>query len=99
MRKTIATLLAGAALIAVSGTAAARVDVGISLGIPAPVYVAPPPPVVYAPPVYVPPRPVYYAPPPVYYAPPPVYYGPPAVVYRGGGYYRGWHGRGHGHWR
>jgi hypothetical protein len=58
MRKTIATLLAGAALIGISGTAAARVDVGISFGIPAPVYVAPPPPV-----VYVPPRPGYVAPP------------------------------------
>ncbi|HEX2824735.1 MAG TPA: virulence factor [Burkholderiales bacterium] len=94
MRKTIATLLAGAALIGISGTAAARVDVGISLGFPAPVYVAPPPPV-----VYVPPRPVYVAPPaPVYYAPAPVYYGPPAVIYRGG---RGWGHRHHhrGHWR
>jgi len=93
MRKTIATLLAGATLIGLSGTAAARVDVGISLGIPAPVYVAPrpyyaPPPVVYAPP------PVYYAPAPVYYNPAPVYYGPPAVVY-GRGYYRGHHR----HWR
>ena len=93
MRKTIAALLAGAALIGISGTAAARVDVGISLGIPAPVYYAPRP--VYAPPavVYAPP-PAYYAPAPVYYAPPPVYYGPPAVVY-GRGYYRGHHR----HWR
>ena len=97
MRKTIATLLAGAALIGISGTAAARVDVGISLGFPAPVYVAPPPAVVYAPPAYVAPRPVYVAPPaPVYYAPAPVYYGPPAVVYRRGGW--GHHHR-HGHWR
>ena len=94
MRKTIAALLAGAALIGISGTAAARVDVGISVGIPAPVYYAPRPAVVYAPPVYAPP-PVYYATPaPVYYAPPPVYYGPPAVVY-GRGYYRGHHR----HWR
>jgi hypothetical protein len=94
MRKRIATLLAGAALIGLSGTAAARVDVGISLGIPAPVYVAPPPPV-----YYVPPRPVYVAPPaPVYYAPAPVYYGPPTVYY---GPPRHGHWRHHhrGHWR
>ena len=92
MRKSIAALLAGAALIGISGTAAARVDVGISLGIPAPVYYAPRPAVVYAPPapVYYAPAPVYYAPPaPVYYGPPPVYYGPPR------GYYR----HGHRHWR
>ena len=77
MRKSIASLLVGAGLIAVSGVAAARtnIDVGISFGIPAPVYVAPPPPDVYYP------RPVYVAPPPVYYAPEPVYYGPP-VYYR-----------------
>jgi hypothetical protein len=93
MRKGIAALLAGVALIGLSGTAAARVDVGISVGIPAPVYYAPrpyyapPPQVVYAP------APVYYAPAPVYYAPPPVYYGPPAVVYG-----RGW-GHHHRHWR
>jgi PXPV repeat-containing protein len=96
MRKSIATLLAGAALIGLSGTAAARVDVGISLGIPAPVYYAPRP--VYAPPpVYYAPAPVYYAPAPVYYAPPaPVYYGPPAVVYGGRGWHRGWNGHHHG---
>jgi hypothetical protein len=96
MRKRIATLLAGAALIGLSGTAAARVDVGISLGFPAPVYVAPQP--VYAPPpVYYAPRPVYVAPPaPVYYAPAPVYYGPPAVIYRGGGWR---HGHRHHGWR
>jgi hypothetical protein len=92
MRKTFATLLAGAALIGISGTAAARVDVGISFGFPAPVYVAPPP-VVYTPPppVYVAPRPVYVAPAPVYYAPR-RYYGPPAVVIRG---HRGGHHRHH----
>src|SRR3954470_21502091 len=92
MRKTIAALLAGAALIGISGTAAARVDVGVTFGIPAPVYVAPQP--VYAPPpVYYAPRPVYVAPPaPGYYAPAPVYYGPPAgVCRRGWGHHRhGW---------
>ena len=96
MRKTIAAVLIGAGLAALSGTAAARtnIDVGISFGIPAPVYVAPRPPVAYYPaPAYVAAPPVYVAPAPVYYAPP-VYYGPP-VIYRE----RGWdrhHGyRGH----
>ncbi|MDB5864950.1 MAG: hypothetical protein JWO70_2756 [Betaproteobacteria bacterium] len=86
MRKTIATALAGAALIALSGAAAARsnIDVGISFGYPAPVYVAPPPPVAYYPaPVYVQPAPVYYAP-PAYYAAP-RYYAP-----RDRGWHRGW---------
>jgi hypothetical protein len=95
MLKRIATLLAGAALIALSGAAAARVDVGISIGIPAPVYMAPRPPVAYYPaPVYAPPPQVYYAPAPVYYAPPPVYYGAPVVVNRG--WHRGWRHQ-HGH--
>ena len=85
MRKTIAALLAGAALIGISGTAAARVDVGISLGIPAPVYVAP------APVYYAPPPPVYYAPRPVYVQPAPVYYGPPAAYYYGPPGHRHWH--------
>src|SRR5690242_12153397 len=101
MRKHIASLLVGAGLIALSGAAAARtnIDVGVSFGIPAPVYVAPRPPVAYYPgpayypaPAYAPPvyaAPVYYAP-PVYYGP--AYYGP-SVVYRGGGHRHGWHGR------
>jgi hypothetical protein len=69
MRKGIVTLLAAAGLAIASGTAAARtnIDVGISFGIPAPVYVAPAP-VYYPRPVYVEPAPVYY------YAPAPVYY-------------------------
>jgi hypothetical protein len=51
-----------------SGAAMAQVRVGINVGVPAPVYVAPQP--VYAPP-----------PPPVVYAPPPpVYVGAPVVV-------------------
>ena len=92
MRKRIATLLAGAALIGLSGTAAARVDVGISLGFPAPVYVAP------APVYYAPPPPVYYAPRPVYVQPAPVYYGPPAAYYYGPPGHRHRHHRHHG-WR
>ena len=96
MRKTIATVLIGAGLAALSGAAAARpnIDVGISFGIPAPVYVAPRPPVAYYPaPAYVAPPPVYVAPAPVYYAPP-VYYGP-SVVYRERGWYRHHGYRGH----
>ncbi|MDB5902562.1 MAG: hypothetical protein JWM26_1440 [Betaproteobacteria bacterium] len=96
MRKASLILLAGAALIALSGTAAARtnIDVGINFGYPAPVYVAPPPPVAYYPaPVYAP-APVYVAPAPVYYAPRP-YYGPPVIV-RDRGWHRGWrHDHGH----
>src|SRR6188474_235339 len=65
MRKNIVSLLVAGGLAVASGTAAARVDVGISLGFPAPVYVQPAP-------VYYAPRPVY-VPPPVYYAPAPVY--------------------------
>jgi hypothetical protein len=76
MRKGIVTLLAAAGLAIASAPAAARVDVGIHFGIPAPVYVQPAP-IYYAPrPVYVPP-PVYYAPAPVYYSEPVYYYGPP----------------------
>ena len=89
MRNRYSLILAGVALAAASGTAAAHSNVsfGISLGVPivaAPVYVAPPP-VVYAPP------PVYYAPARVYYAP--AYYRPAPVVIQ----YRNkhWHKR---HW-
>jgi hypothetical protein len=92
MRKASLILLAGAALISLSGTAAARtnIDVGISFGYPAPVYVAPPPPV-----AYYPAPPVYAAPAAVYYAPPAYYYGPPVVV-RDRGWHRGWrHDHGH----
>ena len=75
MRKSIVSLLVAGGLAVASGTAAARVDVGISLGFPAPVYVQPAP-VYYPRPVYAAP-PVYYAPPPVYYNEPVYYYGPP----------------------
>jgi hypothetical protein len=94
MRKSIASLLIGAGLVGLSGAAAARtnIDVGVSFGVPAPVYYAPRAPVPYYPaPVYAPPPSVYYAPAPVYYAPAPVYYGP-RVVYRDRGYYRHNHG-------
>jgi hypothetical protein len=95
MRKSLSALLIGAGLVVLSGTAAARtnIDVGVSFGVPAPVYYAPRPPVTYYPaPVYAP-APVYVAPAPVYYVPAPAYYGP-RVVYRGG-YYRHYHGHGH----
>jgi hypothetical protein len=98
MRKGIASLLIGASLIALSGTAAANpnIGVGISFGIPAPVYVAPRPPVAYYPaPAYVQAPPVYVAPAPVYYSAP-AYYAPP-VVYRARPHYRSHHHGWHGH--
>lgn len=99
MNKMKKWLLAGlgAAGLLVSGTALARVDIGVSIGVPGvimggPAYVAPP--------VYVAPAPVYVAP-PVYYAPHPVYVRPP-VVYRPAPVYYGprYHGHGpRGHYR
>lgn len=96
-------IAAGAALLAMAGTAQAR-DVHWNIGIHA------------APgvsiglgnsrPVYVAPAPVYYAPAPVYYAPPPVVYTAPryyvqsAPVYYGyPGHYRHRHGHKHRHGR
>jgi hypothetical protein len=74
------TLFAGAVaagVLGMSGAAMAQVRVGINVGVPAPVYVAPQP--VYAPP-----------PPPVVYAPPPVYVQPAIVVgWHGDRYYDG----------
>jgi len=88
----------GAAGLLISSAAMARVDIGVSIGIPGVLYPAP---------VYVAPAPVYVAPPPVYYHPAPVYrprYVHPAPVYYYGGN-RHWdrhhhkkyrkHGRGH----
>ena len=80
------SILAGAvAAVAVgalglSGTAIAQVGLGINIGVPAPVYVAPQP--VYGPP------PVLYAPPPPVYAP---VYAQPAIVigWHGDRYYDG----------
>ena len=99
-------LIAGAtaAGLVISSAAMARVDVGISIGVPGVVYPAAPstwrrPTRVRgagarlraAPPVYYRPAPVYVAPPVIYPAP---------VYYRGGGRY--WHDRGgyyrHGDW-
>jgi hypothetical protein len=72
----IVSLLLGGLAIGTSGVAMAGVGIGVNIGIPAPVYVAPPP--VYAPP----PPPVVYQPAPMYGAP--VYGGPSIVI--------GWHG-------
>ncbi|SAK62647.1 signal peptide protein [Caballeronia hypogeia] len=95
-----ASVLAAAALLGgltLSGAAMAGVSVGVNIGVPAPVYVAPEP--VYAPP-----------PPPVVYAPPPPVYAQPVVVigWHGDRYWDGrrywdrddyyrYHGHGHGH--
>jgi hypothetical protein len=98
----------GAAALLASGVALARVDVGISIGVPpviigGPVYAAPAAPVYVAPPpVYVAPAPIYVAPRPVYVAPRPYYYPRPVYYHGGPRYYRErWdghgHGRGHGH--
>ncbi len=100
MRKFIASLLIAGGLVALSGAASAhsQIGVGITFGVPAPVYVAPPPPpVVYYPrPVVVaPPPPVYVAPAPVYYGPPAYY--PPRVIYRDYGWHHGWY-RHHHRW-
>ncbi len=94
-------LLVGALAIGASSAAVAGgLNVGVNIGIPAPVYVAPAP--VYAPP-----------PPPVVYQPAPVYgvpYGAPSIVigWHGNRYWDGrrywarddWyrHNRGRGHW-
>ncbi|UHL66143.1 virulence factor [Paralcaligenes sp. KSB-10] len=94
-------LLAGIAAVALLGSSAAmaRVDVGISIGIPGIVYGEPYyPPVAYVapPPVVVVPR---YAPVPVYG---PRYYRDGFIEYRGWRGDRGWHGdrgRGRGHWK
>jgi hypothetical protein len=70
-RSGVIALALTAALIVHAAPASARVDVGISLGVPA---IVAPPPVVYV------------APPPVV-VPPPVIYGPGPVVIVGGGYW------------
>ena len=55
-----AGIFAGAALMFAAAPAMARVDVGVNLGVPAPVYVQPAPVYVEPGPVYVQPRPYYY---------------------------------------
>ncbi len=77
-RIMVAGILAGVAALA-SGSAFARVDVGIGIGIPG-VVVAPA-------------APVYYQPAPVYVAPPPPVYVAPRPVVVAPGYYDGWRGR------
>lgn len=68
MKRILIIAALGAAAAIASSAASAHVDVGVYLGVPAPVVVAPP--------VYVAPEPVYVAPRPVYVAPQPVvYYG------------------------
>lgn len=101
----VLAMLVGGLAIGASSAAMAGVSVGVNIGIPAPVYVAPAP--VYAPP-----------PPPVVYQPAPVYAAPAVYIgwhgdrywdgrrywnrndwnrYHGGGG-RGWdHGGGHWH--
>ncbi|WP_396328642.1 hypothetical protein [Burkholderia anthina] len=100
----VASLLTGMTTLLVSGAAMAGVNVGINVGVPAPVYVAP--------------APVYAPPPPVVYQPAPMYAPAPAIVigWHGDRYWdgrrywgrdewnrhhgRGWGGdrdRGHGH--
>jgi hypothetical protein len=88
IKRAIVFAAFGLAAACVSTVASARVDVGVYLGAPGPVYAAPP----------------VYAPPPVVYAPQPVYgYGYGGDYYRGRhwhhdhGRHRGWdrhHGRG-----
>ena len=88
-------LLAVVGLPALALPLAADAGVRVSVGIGVPVY--PPPVVVAPPPAVVYPAPVVVARPPVIVAPPPVVYGGPRV--RVGGYYRGYYGHRHPHWR
>jgi len=93
----ILPVLLGAAALFTSSLAMAHVDVGISVGVPAPLYVAP--------------APVYVAPPPVYVAAPqPAYVvGAPVIVigWHGNRYWDGrrywarhdWQARHPGNWR
>ncbi|MPW17439.1 hypothetical protein GCT13_10980 [Paraburkholderia sp. CNPSo 3157] len=85
------TCAAGFIAVCSSTAASAHVDVGVTFGIPAPVYVEPPPVVYEAPPPV-----MYEAPPPAVYAPSPVYYDY-GYGYHGEhwlhdhGRHRGWH--------
>ena len=78
------SMLVAAALFVVAGANQAKaqcVSVGLFVGCPPPVWVAPQPVVFVSPPVYVAPPPVYVAPPPVYVAPPPVWVAGPSVLF------------------
>lgn len=85
MKKWFIAGISAAGLL-MSSAAMARVDIGVSIGLPGVIYPAP---------VYVAPQPVYVEPRPVYYDPPVVYREPryvrPAPVY--------YYGEGHRHWR
>ncbi|MGR9579256.1 hypothetical protein [Pandoraea sputorum] len=86
--------LAGLTSVFASGSAFARTDVSVNIGIPGPAIVAPGP--IYAPPpVYAAPAPMMVAPPPVVYGPPPRYWrGPPPRHWH---HDRGWDRRGWDH--
>lgn len=88
-RIAAAAIMAVTAMAAVlaPGSAFARTDVSVNIGIPGPAIMAPGP--VYAPPpVYAAPAPMVIAPPPVVYAPRPHYWrGPPPGHWR---HDRGW---------
>lgn len=73
-------MMTGVTLTLVASPAAARTNVDINIGVPAPVYVQPAP-------VYVQPRPVYVQPQPVYLRAQPVY------VERHHHHHHGWHDR------
>lgn len=59
MRRSALLLAVGFFVACASSAASAHVDVGVFLGVPGPVYVAPPPVVYEAPPVVYAPAPVY----------------------------------------
>ena len=81
----ILSYFVAALAIGASSAAMAHVDVGVNIGVPAPVYVAPAP-------VYVPPPPAVYAPAPVVVAP--AYY----VGWHGDRYWDGRRWWGHREW-
>ena len=86
MQRAFLLLLAAAAATCASTTASAG-NVGVYLGVPAPVYAAPPP--IFNRPFWPPAYQSY--PPPVVYQAPPVVYGPPPGAY-GYGYQGGFRG-------
>src|SRR5258706_16348853 len=105
MKRAISSLLVAVTATCASATVSAHANVGVYLGIPGPIYGAPPP-VIYQP--YYPPPVIYQSyPPPVIYQsyPPPVIYQAPPVVYgpRWGGYGYGYGYQGgdwgHRRWR
>ena len=87
MKRAITSLLLGIAAACACNAVLAHANVGVYLGVPGPVYAAPPP-VVYQP--YRPPVVYQLYPPPVVYQAPPVVYGPPPGAYGYGYGYRYW---------